>query len=183
MPTPIQLDSTILGIGRKGLHALRRGFLTPPADPAMSLQEAGYAAGEEMYGSFRHWLPGYSGVNDPADLDATALGPVLSEFFRSVGWGSVTLERLGQAGLTIDSPDWAEAEADANSAAPACHFTAGLMASFLERLAGSPFAVMEVECRSCSDARCRFLAGSPETLQSVYDSMSTGKDYRQALLE
>jgi hypothetical protein len=43
-------------------------------------------------------------------------------------------------------------------------------------------AVMEVECRSCNQARCRFLAGSQETLQAVYDAMSDGRDYREALL-
>jgi hypothetical protein len=42
---------------------------------------------------------------------------------------------------------------------------------------------MEVECRSCNDARCRFLAGSPQTLQAVFDAMTSGKDYRQAMLE
>jgi hypothetical protein len=42
---------------------------------------------------------------------------------------------------------------------------------------------MEVECRSANDARCRFLAGSTDTLQAVYDAMANGKDYRQALLE
>jgi len=183
MPSPVQLDSTVLGIGRKGLHALLRALVTPPSDPATSLQEAGYAAGEEMYACFRRWLPGYARVEDPADIDAEALGQVLSEFFQSIGWGSMTIERLGQAGLTVDSPDWADAEADANASAPACHFTAGLIANFLERLAGSSFAVMEVECRSCNDARCRFLAGSPDTLQAVYDAMASGKDYRQALLE
>jgi len=31
---------------------------------------------------------------------------------------------------------------------------------------------MEVECRSRGDARCRFLAGAPETLGILYDRMA-----------
>jgi len=42
-------------------------------------------------------------------------------------------------------------------------------------------AVMEVECRSRGDARCRFLAGSPETLSTLYDRMAQGTGYAEAL--
>jgi hypothetical protein len=40
---------------------------------------------------------------------------------------------------------------------------------------------MELECRTRNDSRCRFLAGSPQTLQAVYDAMSAGRDYRDVL--
>ncbi len=40
---------------------------------------------------------------------------------------------------------------------------------------------MEVECRSRGEARCRFLAGSPETLSIVYDRMAQGSGYLEAL--
>ena len=36
---------------------------------------------------------------------------------------------------------------------------------------------MEVECRSRGDARCRFLAGAPETLSTLYDRMAQGSSY------
>jgi len=183
MPSPVQLDGGVLGMGRQGLHALRHALSTPPADPAAFLQETGYNAGDELYSLFMRWLPPYAGVQDPSELDATVLGQVLSEFFQSLGWGSVTVERLGGAGLTVDSADWAESEPGTNATAPSCFFTSGLLSNVLGRLAGAQVAVMEVECRSCNDARCRFLAGAPETLQAVFDSMTTGKDYRQALLE
>jgi len=42
-------------------------------------------------------------------------------------------------------------------------------------------AVMEVECRSRGDARCRFLAGSPDTLSALYDRMAQGSSYSEAL--
>jgi hypothetical protein len=39
---------------------------------------------------------------------------------------------------------------------------------------------MEVECRSMGGDRCRFLIGSGETLQRVYDEMGNGVSYEQA---
>ncbi|MBI4421672.1 MAG: hypothetical protein HY560_12675, partial [Gemmatimonadetes bacterium] len=110
MSSPIELDGDVLGLGRKGLHALRHAVTQPGAEPASALLDAGYTAGDEIYNCFQKWLPGFAGVQDPSELDAAKLGEVLSEFFQSLGWGSVVLERLGAAGLTIDSPDWAEAE-------------------------------------------------------------------------
>jgi predicted hydrocarbon binding protein len=184
MPQSLILDGDVLGFGRKGLHALRHAIsIDSNPESATQLLDAGYTAGDDIYASFRRWLPSVAGVDDPAQLDAQVLGEVLSEFFRSLGWGSVSVERLGSAGLTLDSPDWAEAEPGLNASHPSCHLSAGFLANFLGQLAGGQVAVMEVECRSCNDARCRFLAGSADTLQSVYDAMAGGKDYREALLE
>ena len=42
-------------------------------------------------------------------------------------------------------------------------------------------AVMEVECRSRGDARCRWLVGAPDTLTSLYQHMAQGADYRTVL--
>jgi hypothetical protein len=41
--------------------------------------------------------------------------------------------------------------------------------------------VMEVECRSRGEPRCRFLAGAPETLGIIYDRMAQGTGYLEAL--
>jgi hypothetical protein len=38
-----------------------------------------------------------------------------------------------------------------------------------------------VECRTRGDARCRFLAGAPETLSTLYDRMAQGSSYTDAL--
>jgi len=185
MPAPtFHLNGDVLGFGRKGLHALRHVIARLQlTESAMSLQEAGYTAGEDLYAAFRRWLPAYAGIQDPAEIDSARLGEVLSEFFKTLGWGAVTMEQLGAAGLVLDSLDWAEAEPGANAERPCCYLSAGMLARFLGTMAGSDVAVMEVECRSCNDARCRFLAGSTEMLQAVYESIAAGKDYRQALLE
>lgn len=178
----IGIDGNILGIGRRLLHALRQVMQRDFGEQASAtLQEAGYATGDEVYEAFRRWLVEYAGLEDPADLDAEYLNEVLGTFFTTLGWGTVTVERIGSAGLAVDSPDWAEADPSANALAPGCHVTAGLLAGFLGHLAEDDVAVMEIECRTRNDSRCRFLAGSPETLQAVYEALSTGKDYRAAL--
>ena len=81
-----------------------------------------------MYEEFSAWLVDYAGVEDPADLDARYLDEVLTRFFSSLGWGNVSMERIGESGLAFDSGDWAEAEPAANALAPGCHVTAGLLA-------------------------------------------------------
>jgi len=149
---------------------------------ATRLQELGYAAGGEIFRSFCEWLPSYAGVANPGDLDAGALTEVMSVFFRELGWGTATVERMGTKGLTVFSTDWAEAPADAGLDGPSCFFSTGLLASFFTALAGgNPLAVMEIECRGQGDEHCRFLAGSPETLSAVYEAVTEGTDYRTAL--
>ncbi|HJS48023.1 MAG TPA: hypothetical protein VJ773_08575, partial [Gemmatimonadales bacterium] len=53
--------------------------------------------------------------------------------------------------------------------------------AFVSQLAGNPAAAMEVECRTRGEARCRWLVGSPETLGTLYDLLSRGLGYQQAL--
>jgi len=55
------------------------------------------------------------------------------------------------------------------------------LAEFFGRLSGEPVAVMEVECRSRNDERCRFLSASPDTLNEVYEQMKEGRGYEEAL--
>jgi len=173
----------VLGIGSNALRVIRATLAQDLGEDtgAMRLQEMGYAAGEEIYQSFLEWLPSYTGVSDPGDLDATRLTEVMSAFLGELGWGTVTVERTGKKGLTVSSPDWAEAD-PAGLEGPSCFFSTGLLASFLTAFASrNPIAVMEIECRSEGDAECRFLAGSPDTLSAVYDAVSEGKDYGEAL--
>ena len=137
------------------------------------LQEAGYAAGEGLFKAF-------TAVNSATDLDADMLGEALSEFFTSGGWGTVTLSPVGTGALALDSPDWAEA-APGTAQSPMCFFSAGMLADFLGRLADETIAVMEVECRSRGDERCRFLSATPQVLEKVYNEMTAGRTYADAL--
>jgi predicted hydrocarbon binding protein len=148
---------------------------------AQALQEAGYAAGEGTYAAFVGWLPAHAAVDDPRELAAPRLAEVLTRFFSSLGWGSLEVQPFGDAAFAVDSADWAEAQPAAGLQYPGCYFTAGLLADFMSRLADAALAVMEVECRSRGDARCRWLVGAPETLTKLYEHMAQGADYRAVL--
>jgi len=161
---------TVPGILRQ-LHA---SLATHAPDQAITiLQEAGYAAGEGLYKAF-------TAANSPTDLDADLLEPALSAFFTTGGWGAVTVTPVGTGALALDSRDWAEAE-PGTSQTPMCFFSAGMLADLLGRLSEETVAVMEVECRSKGDERCRFLSATPGVLDRVYNEMTQGRSYEDAL--
>ena len=171
-----------LRLGRRVIHQLRASLERDAGlQAATHLQEAGFAGGEELYSDFAVWLAMTRQVESPADLDMQHLGGVLSEFFAEQGWGKLAAMPLGEAVLALDSNDWAEALDDPQGEYPSCHLSCGLLADFLGRVSQGQVAVMEVECRSRGDERCRFLAGAPETLGILYDRMAQGSDYLEAL--
>jgi predicted hydrocarbon binding protein len=181
MPAPRQ-HHTGLRLGRRVLHQLRASLERDAGLQASTyLQEAGFAGGEELYAEFSEWLLATRGVERPGDLDIQFLSEILSEFFADQGWGALTATPLSGAVIALDSTEWAEAAEDGRGEFPSCHLTCGLLADFFGRLSDGLVAVMEVECRSRGDARCRFLAGSPETLSMLYDRMAQGIGYGEAI--
>jgi len=172
----------LVGLGARALHQLRLSLENDLGDRAATfLQEAGYAAGDDIYGSFSNWLTEEAGLDNPAQLDVEFLAEMMSRFFESVGWGTLALEHVGEAAMIVYSSDWAEADPSAAVSFPSCHLSTGMLADFLTRMAGETVAVMEVECRSRRDERCAFLIGSPATLQTAYELLRAGKDYKSAL--
>ncbi len=170
-----------LTVGRGALRQLHTSLLTYAPDQAITiLQEAGYASGEGVYRSFCEWLPGQAGVDKPQDLDVAVFSEVLAAFFRTAGWGTLTVAPIGTGALAVDSADWVEAE-PGTAQMPMCFFSSGMLADFLGRLSGETLAAMEVECRSRNDGRCRFLTATPPVLQRVYEEMTQGRTYLQAL--
>jgi predicted hydrocarbon binding protein len=171
-----------LGLGRRALHQLRasldrdRGVQT-----AALLQEAGVAGGEGLFSAFSAWLQTAYGVVQPGDLDAAYLPEALRGFFGDYGWGTLTVSELAPAVMALDSEDWAEAAPDQGSSYPACHLTSGMLADFLGRRADSQVAVTEVECRPRGDDKSRFHVGAPDSLSVLYDRMSRGLTYVEAL--
>jgi predicted hydrocarbon binding protein len=171
-----------LRLGRRVIHTLRASLERDTGlQAATHLQEAGFAGGEELYNSFQTWLGWRHKVDRPADLDVQFLGEVLSEFLHEQGWGQLSVTPLGPSVLALDSSNWAEALDEPRGEFPSCHLSCGLLADFLGRVSEGLVAVMEVECRSRGDARCRFLAGSPETLGILYERMAQGTGYLEAL--
>jgi len=156
------------------VRQLHASLLSRAPDQAIAiLQEAGYAAGEGLYRAF-------AAANNPSDLDADLFAETLSEFFTSGGWGALTLSPVGMEALALDSSDWVEAE-PGTAQTPMCFFSAGMLADFLGRISDEPVSVMEVECRSRGDQRCRFLSATPDVLQRVYEAMTEGRTYEEAL--
>jgi len=179
--TPLPAQHCV-SLGRRALLQLRASLERDTGLQAASyLQEAGFAGGEELFTAYSAWLGQSHGVAEPGQLDANHLSTVLSKFFSETGWGTIAVSQLGDAALALDSSDWAEASGDGGASYPSCHLSCGLLADFLGRMAGETVAVMEVECRSKGDDHCRFLAGSPDTLATLYDRMSQGMGYEEGL--
>lgn len=182
MAAVVDLNGDTVGVGKTGFQILRRALQASLGDQAPEkLQEAGHAAGRDAYPCFLRWLKATTGLNDPGAIDASQLGSVLSDFFQALGWGALSMNRVGSGGVAFDTVGWLEADPQANAAYPSCHWSAGLLAGFMGALAQQTVAVMEVECRSANQARCRFLMGKPELLEAVYQAMSEGRDYSSAI--
>jgi uncharacterized protein len=173
--------SGMLAITRDTLTALRAALMrdTGPA-AAGYLQEAGYAGGQALFDAFGRWLAS-RGTGAPESLSVDAFQREATEFFRQAGWGSLELGAIEDTVATLDSLDWGEADPNAGAELPSCHVSSGMFADFFGRLADAPLAVMEVECRSRGDERCRFLLGSTDVMQRVYETMAGGEEYGDAV--
>ena len=170
-----------LTIGAGGLRQLHHSLTQYAPDSAITvLQEAGYASGEGVYQAFCRWLGTHAGTEHPEELDAANFGGALSDFFEASGWGALSVAPVGGAALALDSSDWVEAD-PGTADMPMCFFSAGMLADLMGRVSGETVAVMEVECRSRGDSICRFLSASPATLQEVYEKMTAGMTYAEAL--
>jgi predicted hydrocarbon binding protein len=151
-----------------------------PAQAASLLREIGFAAGDSQYEGLVESVSQRFGVETPQALDGRYLGDALAGYFREEGWGNLNAETLAPCLLAIDSPDWIEA-APRDASVPSCHFSCGMFSDLFTRLGGYPAAVMEVECRSRGEARCRFLVGSPDLLTWLYEGMVAGTSYERLL--
>jgi predicted hydrocarbon binding protein len=166
-----------LALGRATIVQLRTVLEREvPAQAPTPLREIGFAAGQSAYDGFVESVVARFGVESPQGLDARYLSEALGGFFRDEGWGTVTTASLTPALMAMDSPDWVEAESR-GAPYPSCHLSSGMLSDFYTRLGGHAAGVMEVECRSRGDARCRFLVGGPDTLNWIYEGLVGGHTY------
>jgi len=175
------IGSGMVAISRDALSGLRNALMRDTGYASAGyLQEAGYAGGASMFDAFRSWLSA-RGTEAPEALTLGAFQTEATDFFRECGWGSLEVGELHDTVATLDSADWGEATPGAGMEHPGCHMSSGMFADFFGRLADAPLAVMEVECRSAGFERCRFLLGSADVLQQVYDGMAAGSTYDEAV--
>lgn len=171
----------MVGLTRDALIALRAVlFRDAGGNAAAYLQEAGYAGGGALYQAFADWNAS-RGVPLPENMAASEFERQAAAFFGELGWGAISVGMLHDAVLTLDCGDWAESDPASAMQFPGCYLSAGMFADFFGRLAGAQLVVMEVECRSMGSERCRFLLGSSETMQHVYDQMTQGVSYDASL--
>lgn len=167
------------------LAAVHRAALQnrTPVEAAALVRQIGFETGEGFLEAFSRWLehhrqdPGA----DPSSLAADDFWHHLSAFFASLGWGRLEFEQLHAGVGALTSTQWAEAEAGSGARQPMCHFTTGMLADLLSRLIGSDLAVLEVACRSRGDASCRFLLGSADALQTVFEGLRQGEQVEDAV--
>lgn len=171
----------LVAMPRSALALLRETLLREGGPAAASfLQESGYAGGETVSVAFERWLT-TKGHASMSSLDVDSFADLVSEYFNELGWGPLAITRLNDAVAALDSSDWWESEPDANMDHPGCHISTGLLADLLGRVSGQPLAVLEVECRSMGSPHCRFLTGSAEALERVYERMVRGSSYTEAI--
>ena len=171
--------SNCLALPRASLLALRAALIRDTGGSfATFLQEAGYAGGEAVFAAFRSWLDTQG--EDVDSLDLAAFQVRAAEFFRTAGWGSMTIAPVGDVVAMVDSSDWAEADPLSALPYPSCHYTTGMLADFFGRTAAAPLAVLEVECRSSGSPQCRFLVGATEVMSHLYERMAAGEHYETA---
>lgn len=167
-------------ISPASLATLRSRLHAEGLHPASILTEAGTATGNDLHRHWIEWIRARTALVDPGRLDSRWFAPLLEEFFRGLGWGTIRTAEQGDTALVLESNDWAEAD-DGDEGQPACHFTAGALAEFLGELANAPIAVLEVECRSAGDPGCTFLIGSPELVGAAEDLLDAGGSWRGVL--
>lgn len=181
MDTHLLPRNHCVGLSSRAFHVLRSSLERDNGlQTAAYLQEAGFASGEDVYNAFVSRVRDAYQLDSPGELDTVFLSEALSAHFGEFGWGSLKTTSLSAAVLALDSDDWAEAVPEGGGLYPSCHISSGLLSDFFARLAGEPVAVMEVECRTRGDDRCRFLVGSPNSLAVVYDRMVHGSTYADA---
>lgn len=186
LPPEIALPASLL-------PALCRSVTAEVGDDAaaQALRQAGDLAGDAFTDVLAKSSPAAaaSGRQEGSGPSALASTPeplfwkVLSDVFAARGWGKLEHESLHAGVGALDSADWIEADPSSAALRPSCHFTAGLLAKLLSRAAGDTVDVVESECRSRGDLRCRFLFGSLPMLQWIDQALASDRDLEAALAD
>ncbi|MCX5765997.1 MAG: hypothetical protein NTZ43_02070 [Gemmatimonadetes bacterium] len=176
-------SSQLVAFPRQSLAALRAALMRDVGGNfATYLQESGFAGGSAVYLAFTAWLAAKQ-APAPDTLGVEAFQEQATLFFREMGWGGMSVGSLEGVVATIDAADWAEADPASAMPYPSCYYSMGLLSDFFGRTADAPLAVLEVECRSSGQPRCRFLVGSSDVMLKLYERMADGVGYVEAVRE
>jgi len=161
------------------LAAIRDSLVSSvgPEAAALALRQAGHAAGDALH----RILSSGGDTESLAALPADRFWAQLSRLFSSRGWGQLTYSQVHSGVGSLEATNWAEARVDAAAGQPSCHFTTGVLANLLGQIANSEVAVLEAECRSRGDHRCRFLFGGADAVFAVYERIAAGDEPDAAL--
>ena len=174
-PLPF-LTSRTVAMPVEFLTALHRAVGDSPGDlSADAIRDAGFHAGVALYDGFSAWLAD-RGEYGPEVLEDAHFSAMVSEFLEAAGWGEVSISNISDAVVALDADRWGEAD----GSGAGCLVSTGLLSGFFGRLADAPMAVLEVECRTTGDSRCRFLLGSSDVLGYVHEAMTRGIPYERA---
>jgi bacteriochlorophyll 4-vinyl reductase len=143
---------------------------------AQALRQAGFAAGDALFRVLAEDNP-----DDLTGLPATTFWSRFARLFSARGWGQLSYSQVHPGVGALDTSNWVEATPDQSAAQPSCHFTTGVLANLLGRVVGSEVAVLEVECRSRGEPRCRFLFGGAVAVYALYDRIAAGEPADAAL--
>ncbi len=185
----IQTRPSELVVPVRALRALRDALAAEVGEDgaARALRVAGAAAGEAM---FRSFATASGATGEDHELRARLSGlaenrfwDAIAAFFASRGWGRLKFSAAHEGVGALATADWIESDPEAAARRPSCFFTTGLLAGLLGRVTDAEVAVLEVECRTRGDARCRFLFGAPPAMQALYAGLASGRDVDTSLTE
>lgn len=150
------------------VHALRRSLTRElgAATAARTLQDAGNAAGDALYERLER-----SSHDEVGATPHSTFWDRLDGLFRELGWGSVQHEELHPGVGALVVSDWFEMQDGTRRSG--CHFSTGVLANILGRLAGAEVAVLQVEDR--------FLFGSGPVLNDVYAGLRDGRELTETI--
>jgi len=165
----------LIGLAQRTLRDLRLRVAGASGGGPDALREAGYAGGTPLFDAFETWLSD-QGSGRAEDLAIDEFSRQAAEFFQHAGWGMVSFRSLHDALAVIDIEECWESQLHGRGES-GCHLTTGTLAGFLGCLADYPVAVMEIECGTSANARCRFLAGNADMLEHAYERLSRGEEW------
>jgi bacteriochlorophyll 4-vinyl reductase len=162
------------------LAALRDSLVSSvgPEAAALALRQAGHAAGDAL-----HRILSGGNTEQLDAMPADQFWAQLARLFSSRGWGQLSYSEMHPGVGALETADWAEVRDDGAAGQPSCHFTTGVLANLLGQIVDAEVAVLEAECRSRGDQRCRFLFGGADAVYAVYERLAAGDAADTALAQ